>query len=399
LGVIVLAVVLALVAALLLLPSLSDVMSLLGHRHDRSPTRARVPARILHLVPAHNEELLLGECLRSLAAQRHPASARPVVVIADNCTDRTAEVARAAGVQCLERHDATRRGKPHAIAWALEHVDLAHVDAIAIVDADTVVDPGFAAALAAAGPLEAKVVQPYNDVANRSDNALTRMAAVLSAAIHRFAFGLKTRAGRTVPLSAGMCMGRDILRRYGWGAFSICEDWEMYARLTAERVPIESVIAARIFAQEARSLKQGASQRRRWMAGKATVLLRYAWPLLRSPIRFGQKLDVLAELSAPGPAVHLAAAVSGAALAWLLAVPAAPWIALAFLLSLLRWSIYTLAALRVDPEPGRAALAFAYLPFYTVWRAAVAVAALPLLRAPSWVRTARHSPTDAGVKP
>ena len=91
------------------------------------------------------------------------------------------------------------------------------------------------------------------------------MAAVLATATHQFAYPLKRHAGLNVPLVGnGMVLGTDVLGRFGWHAFSICEDWEMYALLTAHGVPIGCVPRARLKAQEARSLHQSSTQRRRW---------------------------------------------------------------------------------------------------------------------------------------
>jgi len=389
---------LALLAAVLLLPSLSDAVSIARARRGgavpRRPATAR-PPDLLFLVPAHNEELLIESCLRSLLQQHYPVKRRAITVIADNCTDRTAALARRLGVPCLERHDPNRPGKSYALAWALQHVQLAQIDAVVIIDADSVVAPDFAAALAAAGPLRVKVVQPFNGVRNGADNALTRMAAVLSTANHRFAFSLKNRAGLNVPLSNGMCLGADVLAATGWGAYSICEDWEMYALLTERGTRIESAPEARILAEEASSLRRSSSQRRRWSAGKIAVLLSYGPSLVRSgSIGLAQKLDCLAELSTLGPAVLLAMVTVAASCVFLLRPLGAEWITLALAVPLVRWIIYTAAALAVDPQPGGALLAFAFLPLYTIWRAGTALAALTMLGDQQWIRTERHAETQ-----
>jgi len=385
--------VLTVVAIALLLPSVSDFISVV--RPPRRRTRQRRPPaplpHLLFLVPAHNEELLISSCLRALLHQHYPVDRRTIAVIADHCTDATAELARRAGVQCLERDDQDPPGKPYALAWALEQLDFTARDAVVIVDADTIVAPDFAAALAARAPLRHKVLQPFNGVANPADNALTRMAATLSTATHRFAFGLKNRAGLNVPLSTGMCLGTDVLIATGWRAFSICEDWEMYALLTERGIRIESIPQARVFAQEASTLRQSSSQRRRWTAGKLAVLLLYARSVTRSNrISLAQKIDCVAELSAFGPTVQLAIVVVIAALLALLRPPGAEWIAPLLAVPLVRWIIYAAAAVAVDREPGRALLAFAFLPLYTVWRARAAVAALAMLGEQPWVRTERH---------
>jgi 1,2-diacylglycerol 3-beta-glucosyltransferase len=384
-----------LLAAVLLLPTLSDVLSighiLLGDSARRQPAPAE-PPRLLFLVPAHDEELLIEACVQSLRQLHYPTGRSSVIVIADNCSDRTAERARAAGAVCLERADPDRPGKPRAIAWALEQFNLDECDAVVVVDADTMVDPAFAMGLAQAGPLKDKAVQGFFDLSNPTESPITRMAAVLATATHRFAYQLKQRAGINVPLVGnGMAIGAQVLSRHGWRAFSICEDWEMYALLTERGVPIVGAPGARLYAQEAHSLRQSSTQRERWTAGRLTVLARVGprvlksrWPGAR------QKLDTLAELTAPGPALHLGLALPLAALSLGVGLPAASVLASALVASLVRPTAYTIAALLVQPDPRRTIAAFAFLPLYAGWRVATAVRALRMVGDKPWIRTQRH---------
>jgi cellulose synthase/poly-beta-1,6-N-acetylglucosamine synthase-like glycosyltransferase len=391
---IVLSIALGFLGAILLLPTLSDLASVVrtfGRRGVHGSSDAAVAPRFLVLVPAHDEELLLPACLRSLQQLRYRAERVHVVVIADNCRDGTADIARAAGVQCLERVAPANPGKPAAIAWALTQLDVNSYDAVVIVDADTEVDHEFAARLASTAPVATKVLQPYNGVSNQTQNALTRMAAVLSAANHGLAYVLKTRAGLNVPLSVGMCIGTRVLEKHGWTVHTICEDWELYAQLTVRGVRIEEVPAARIRAQEAATLQASGSQRRRCTAGKLAVLLEHAGALLRSRhIGIAQKLDALGELSAPGPALHLCIVAVSVAVALLLRPPGLSALAILLAASLVRPIVYTLLAVAKDREPLDALRAFVVLPFYAVWRLWVAVTSLGTLTSRIWVRTARH---------
>ena len=386
--------VLAMATAILLLPTLSDVLGLARQNRRRSrheSSRAKELPRFLFLIPAHDEELLIDSCLRSLLQLRYPTSHLDIVVVADNCTDGTAGIVRAAGVSCLERYDTVRVGKPFAIAWALEQLDLEAYEALVIVDADSIVDDQFAVALAAASPVSDKALQCYNDVSNRTENALTRMAAVFSAMRCRYINEFKTRVGLNCSLGNGLCIGTGVLRRLGWNAYSISEDTELYAKLTAEAVRIESVASARIFSQEARSLRQSGTQRRRWTAGNLEVLRRFVWRLLRSPrIGFAQKLDSLAELTAPAPAIHLAMAVGIVAAAVAFELPGVAVLAPAAAISLVRPLIYAALGVLSDPDPKGAIAAFSFFPFYVFWRLGIQAAAIIGVGASSWVRTERH---------
>lgn len=378
----------------LLLPTFSELLSVLRVASWRRPQR-REPAtlpRLVYLVLAHDEELLIAGTVRSLLAQDYPSSRREVIVVADNCSDATAKIAREAGAEVWERHNLTERGKPFAIAWALGRIDLATYDGLVIVDADCEVSTDFGRQLAKRGELRGKVLQPVIAVRNPNESALTRMAAVHGTVTHGLAYRIKERAALNVPLGVGMCLGTDVLRAEPWQAFSVAEDWELYCILTVRGVRIEPVQEARISAQEAKSLAQSGPQRHRWLAGKVGVLLQYLAPILRSSrIGFAQRLDAVAELTFPGPAVHLGIATILAASAWLTGTTFGRIAAFVVLASLLRPVAYTLLAILKDPSPGRAFASFAYLPLYTAWRIGPALRSIVASRLTRWVRTERHA--------
>ena len=129
-----------------------------------SPPRTR----FLVLIPAHNEEALLPATLDSLALLDYPRELYAVHVVADNCDDRTAEIARLKGagatrIEVHERHDPQLRGKGHALRWLLERLWAAGEphDAVVILDADSVVTPNFLRAMAARLERGERVIQAY----------------------------------------------------------------------------------------------------------------------------------------------------------------------------------------------------------------------------------------------
>jgi 1,2-diacylglycerol 3-beta-glucosyltransferase len=381
----------ALAALVLWLPTISDGLAVLrilvGGRRARHAATTATP-RFLFLIPAHDEELLIGPCLVSIAAVDYPTDHVATVVVADNCTDATAAIARAAGVRVLERTDTTQRGKPWAIAWALPQVMTPATDAVIILDADSLLDPPFLRALASHAPLDGKIVQGYIDVSNPGETALTRMALVWSAIRFRIINALKDRVGNNVPLGDGVCIGRQVLAVHGWTAFSLSETWELYGSMTAAGVRCEGEPDAHLYAQEARSLKQSASQRQRWTAGRLIVLGRFAPAILRnSKIPFHQRLDALAEMTALGPAAQLAVCVALAALAW----PIGLWLVVFVLGALVRPIVYTIIAVARGPERVRTMLAFLYLPIYAVWRVGIQLLSFTKLGGSPWLRTGRHS--------
>lgn len=397
----VLAVVLAVVVVVIWLPLLSELCCLLMRTRAVEPasTGLRYLPRLLFLVPAHNEELLIAGCVRSLLNMVYPPSHRRIIVIADNCSDATARLAREQGAESLERTDPKLPGKPRAIDWALSRVNLSEWDACVIVDADSTVARGFAQGLARLAPLNDIVFQPNNGVLNESESWLTRLGGLLGRCRFQVTYPLKQSAGLNCPISNGMGFGTNLLIRDGWRSFSITEDTELYAIYTEAGVSIRHASMADLFSQESRSLREGATQRRRWIAGRFSILREWGPRLFRSPnIGWRQKLDALVEIALPAPVLHLvvATAVIAAALVgvrgrlgW--------WIALLALASLSAIFVNTVTAICRHPQPWRTLSAFAMLPLYVAWRVVVISRTLATVRDKTWQRTSRGAPGVAGA--
>ena len=103
-------------------------------------TAGSTPQRLAVVVPAHNEEGGIHRCVLSLRACEPLGEYFSIVVVADNCTDATAARAQAAGARVLERHDLQKRGKGYALDFAFNILLAEGIEAVVVVDADTVVD-------------------------------------------------------------------------------------------------------------------------------------------------------------------------------------------------------------------------------------------------------------------
>ena len=350
-------------------------------------------SRFLFLVPAHNEEQLIGPCVASLMAVSYPPEKRRVVVVADNCDDRTGDLAEERGAECLRRNDPAKPGKPHAIRWALDRIADRSWDAVVIIDADTTIDPLFCSVLAKHAPLRDKVIQSYYGSMNEADNWLTRLAGVLARIRYERTYPIKEAAGLNCPLTGnGMVIGSGVLEQHGWNAFSLTENWELYADYTARGIGIRLVNDAVIHSQEARALGQGVTQRKRWLAGRLWVLKRYGLSVLGSrSIGLLQKADAITELAFPSPALQVALA-GVVALAALLVRPL--WvgglIAALAISSLAGLGVHTIEVLRTHPEPKQVLKSFLMAPGYILWRCGVAMATLLTLGDRRWKKTNRH---------
>ncbi|HEY1952204.1 MAG TPA: glycosyltransferase family 2 protein [Gemmatimonadaceae bacterium] len=387
------------VTAVLWLPLLSELLSFLTGRAAAGPVtqpKCRLP-RLLFLVPAHNEELMIGSCLNALSAMQYPVEHRRIIVIADNCSDATVSIAKECGVETMERIDARLPGKPRAIAWALDQIDLRQWDACIIIDADSIVAPDFGLGVADLRPLNDIVFQPNNVVLNEFDSWLTRLAGLLGRCRFEVTYPLKQSAGLNCPISNGMGIGTGVLMDGGWRSFSITEDTELYAIYTESGVKIRHAPLATVYSQEADSLRQGATQRRRWLAGRLYIIREWGPRLLRSPrIGWRQKLDAFVELGLSGPVLHLLVALAIVAISLLMVGgPLGQWIAILASISLSALGVTTIVALARHPEPYRTVSSFMMLPLYAAWRVLVLFGTMLTLRDKGWHRTARTAATPS----
>ena len=219
--------------------SLWMVLSLPALWRPAPPPDARPGlTRFAVLIPAHDEERLIAQTVRSLRESDYPSERCTVYVIADNCTDRTAEIAAAVGAQVLIRVDTHRRGKPYALAWAIEQIELNTYDAFVVVDGDTVVDRRFLAVMDVHMRRGAHALQGYYGVLNPEENWVTRLGAIPAAVKFRLHFPGKITVGLSCPLAGnGMCFSREVIARFGWNAFSLTENWEVLHHPHPQRLP------------------------------------------------------------------------------------------------------------------------------------------------------------------
>jgi len=158
--------ILALALTPLVLPALSLLILTLAalrqtHGTAASPGQASArQTRLAVLVPAHNESANLLPTLASLQQQLQPADL--LLVIADNCSDDTATLARQAGAQVIERCHADLRGKGYALAFGVDHLRVNPPDVVLVVDADCTLSPGAVHLIAGQCHASGKPVQMLN---------------------------------------------------------------------------------------------------------------------------------------------------------------------------------------------------------------------------------------------
>jgi len=220
------------------------------------------------IIPAHNEETTIGTSVQSCRDLDYPRDRFGICVVADNCSDSTADAASSLGVRCLVREDATHRGKGYALAFAFDQLLPETHDAFVILDADCVLDPCALRQSDMCIRGGDRVLQLADCVSNADDNPISYALSVGNVIENRLFYAAKSRLGLPVMLrGTGMVLHRHILERIPWKAQSIVEDLEYSIELFRAGIPVrflENVEVRSAFPTEPRQLN---IQRERWARG------------------------------------------------------------------------------------------------------------------------------------
>lgn len=366
-------------------------------RRRRPPTAgAGSRLRFAILVPARDEEASIAATLASLRALEYEVERVEIVVVADNCADRTADVADAAGATVWARSGG-EGGKGAALAWALERLarEGPEVDAVVVVDADCAAAPNLLTAVERRLRDGAQAVQVAYGVANPGASSVAALRYASFALVN----GVRPLGKAMLGLSAGlfgtgMAFSRELLARRPWTARSLVEDQEQHLALVAagERVvfaPETCVVSAM-----PTSLRRSSHQQLRWDAGRAALIRTWTPRLLAAGVRRRDAVQVHAALEPLVPPQSLL--LAGNAVGCLLAARARPGVRRLAVANLAGQAAFVLGGLAIMRAPAPVWRALAFAPALATWKLGL-LARLGVGRGPtSWERTEREpQPAEA----
>lgn len=344
------------------------------------------------IVPAHNEEKVIGRTLESLKKLSYPAGLFRIIVLADNCEDSTVEIARASGVEWMERKDRANPGKGQALEWAFSALlKKNRPDAFLIIDADTVVDATLLQVMDTRLKKGARVVQAYYDVLEPASSPMASLTFMGFAISRNLKYRGRSRLGLGANLLGnGMCISREIIEKFGWRAFSISEDLEYQIQLLLNGIPVEFAHEVRVYGEMPSNIRTYHSQRSRWDIGKYKLRNRYVPMLISKGLKDRRPMywDCVLELIIPPFLLYVAAS-----LFFYLVYLAVFYrgVGLHFYLwtSLVAGMIlYTMAGLIAAKAGLRVYVNLAYAPFLLLRRMTMVVESL-YVEGKSWVKTER----------
>jgi glycosyltransferase involved in cell wall biosynthesis len=351
-------------------------------------------ANFVILIPAHNEEVILGILLENLTQLAYPEDRYTICVVADNCTDRTAELARGyENVRVYERFNEDKRGKGYALNWLMQKLEEEQMsyDAYVVLDADSVVVPTFLHSMNRELTKGARAMQGSNAVLNISDSPSTALRwLALTLMNHVRPLGRNGIGASSTLTGNGMCLSRSLLLLYPWRAFSLSEDYQYYLTLVKHGERVRYVPDAVVRSQMPTTFAQMRTQDVRWeSSGGGQRPWRLAGELLREGLKYHDFIRIEAFVELVTPPLSLIVCwclltVFASVLVW---SPVDLLISLILMCGLIYYIGTALLLLR---PPRKVYMAFLHAPGFMLWKLWVYfVLKKSKKHTSAWVRTSR----------
>lgn len=341
------------------------------------------PAKLAIIVPAHNEEVMIGRCIESLQGAAYAGS--EIIVVADNCSDATAAIARGRGVTVLERFNTDLRGKGYALVKGFNYALSRGFDGVLVIDGDSRVSPNLIRATAAALGAGQDATQSLYRVDDAESSWRTMLMDLAFLAFN----GVRPKARARLGLSCGIfgngfALSRRILTAIPYGAFSITEDLEYHMQIVAAGCRVHFLEHASVFGFMPQGGETARTQRARWEGGRWLVARTWIPRLFASALR--GKLW-LAEPLFDMLTIPLGFLAAGSALLLLAPVPE---FRVAGATGVGTIALHTIRAALLSEDPLAFMKSLLCAPFYICWKLTTVGAMLTSsARNAEWIRTER----------
>lgn len=243
------------------------------------------------VISARNEEAVIGNLIASLNAQSYPQELLDVYVVADNCTDATAQAARDCGATVYEREDQYYVGKGYALDWVFQKIEQEYQDrayeGYFVFDADNVVEPNFVEEMNKVFDSGYRIVTSYRNSKNYGKNWITAGYSLWFLREAKFLNNSRMMLGNSCAISGtGFLVSAEILRKNGgWIHHLLTEDIEFTTDSILHGEKIGYCGKAVLYDEQPESFKQSYLQRLRWSKGFYQVFGRYGAKLLKGILK------------------------------------------------------------------------------------------------------------------
>lgn len=345
-------------------------------------------------IPAHNEGSVIANTVQRLHELDYPFDLYTIHVVADHCSDDTAELARKTGAVAHERNEGPRTGKGAALTWLFQRVlEEDYVDALIIYDADTRVDPQFLRIMDIRLAQGDQVIQGQHVIRNPQQGWFAALTWAMFLIDNRFQNQGRANLGWSAKhMGDSICFRSEVLRKMGWGE-GLTEDFQLRQRLLLENICIAYEPSAKGYGEAPQTWAKARAQRARWLRGTVDASQKLGPQLLQDALKTwrGPLLDGTMQAYFPSYStlsllsLGILALQIGIILIW-------PWsinqpLIVAWAVYAILLFLYPFFGLVLEHAPLKAYLAILSGPLFIVWRTWLAAKARFARKPVTWVRT------------
>lgn len=243
--------------------------------------------KIAILIAARNEEKVIGNLLSSIKNQDYDRNYLSVVVIADNCTDNTAKIAKENGATVFERFNQKEIGKGYALDYAISKLrnggEWQNIDGIIVLDADNVLTPNYISEMNKTRSDGFEAFTSYRNSKNYGDNWISAGYGLWYIRESKFLHYARMLLHSSCAISGtGFFVSRSLLDKFnGWKFYLLTEDIEFSIFAIINGVKIGCSVNAELFDEQPITFKQSYKQRLRWSKGFFQVWKKHGKDLLK----------------------------------------------------------------------------------------------------------------------
>ena len=243
------------------------------------------------VISARNERDVIGQLISSIKSQNYPKDKLDVFVIADNCTDDTAQVAREAGAIVYERFNKVQVGKGYALYWLFKIIDRDHKDAgyegYMIFDADNILDVNYVSEMNKVFDNGYDILTSYRNSKNFDSNWISAAYSLWFLREARYLNNSRMQLGTSCAISGtGFLVGANVIEgNGGWIHHLLTEDIEFTCDSVSKGMKIGYASKAVLYDEQPTKFSQSYTQRLRWAKGFYQVFANYGGKLLKGVLK------------------------------------------------------------------------------------------------------------------
>ena len=239
-------------------------------KHAEPPV---APHRFAAIISARNESAVIGQLVDTIKQQNYPSEMLDAIIIADNCTDDTAQVARDHGAIVYERFNQEKVGKGFALNYAFQHIaeDFgdSYYDAYVIIDADNLLDENYFAEMNKTFSSGYRIITSYRNSKNFGSNWISAGYSLWFLREAKFLNNARMMLGTSCAVSGtGFLVSSEVIReRGGWNYHLLTEDIEFTVDTVIRGETIGYCAGAMLYDEQPTRFDQSWNQRMRWSKG------------------------------------------------------------------------------------------------------------------------------------